>query len=263
MKTFNGVVTVENLSFSYRKRETLRNVSFGVTKGELCGLLGPNGSGKTTLLKCLNGILSPHSGHIKVLGQDLAKLSREKIAQRIAVVPQELNIVFSFSVLQIVLMGGSVRYGIAGIPKGSDRRDAMGVLEELNIHHLANRKYNELSGGEKQMVLFARALFQNTGILLLDEPTSHLDFKRQFSILETVRRITREKGLTTIMTLHDPNAAFRYCDRLVMLSKGRILHQGLRDEVFHVESLESIYDMKIHMGHTDTGSKYVTPVYES
>ena len=262
MRPGDEALTAEALCFNYREREILRKVSFQVKHGELCGLLGPNGSGKTTLLKCLNGLLSPRSGRVTVQGREIAKLPREEIARRIAVVPQELNIVFAFSVLQMVLMAGSVRFGLAGIPKMKDRHQATEVLEELNIQHLAPRRYNELSGGEKQMVLIARALFQGTGILLLDEPTSHLDFKRQHTVLECIRRITLEKGLTTIMTLHDPNAAGVYCDRLIMLNQGRVRYQGLRDEVFHVESLESTYDMKIHMGRTDSGASYVTPVYE-
>jgi iron complex transport system ATP-binding protein len=256
------VLVVENLDFSYREKKTLSNISFSVRKGEICGLLGPNGSGKTTLLKCINRILCNRNGSIRVHGLDIARLSREEIARLIAMVPQELNIVFSFTVIQIVLMAGSVRFGMSGVAKKDDYLSALEVLEELGIEHFAERRYNELSGGEKQMVLIARALFQKAGILLLDEPTSHLDFKRQYTIMELIRKITREKNLTTIMTLHDPNAAGRYCDRLVMLNNGRICHQGLRDKVFHVESLESLYDMRIRMGHTDTGAQYVLPAYE-
>lgn len=256
-------LSAEGICFSYRNRPTLKGVSFQVRHGELCGLLGPNGSGKTTLLKCMNGLLSPSAGRIAIGGHEISRLSREEVAQRIAMVPQELSIVFPFTVLQMVLMGGSVRFGISGVAKAKDHRHAREVLGELGIEHLSERRYTELSGGEKQMVLIARALFQGTGILLLDEPTSHLDFKRQFTILETIRRVTRERGLTTIMTLHDPNAAGAYCDRLIMLSQGKILHQGLRSEVFHVASLEMLYDMKIHMGSTDTGAEYVTPVYEA
>ncbi len=256
------ILVIENVDFSYRKRKTLSSISFSVRKGEICGLLGPNGSGKTTLLKCINGILNNETGSITIHGRNIAELSRAEIAKRIAVVPQELTIVFSFTVIQIVLMAGSMRFGISGVAKKDDHLSALEVLEDLHIAHLARRRYNELSGGEKQMVLIARSLFQKAGILLLDEPTSHLDFKRQHTIMELIRKITREKHLTTIMTLHDPNTAGRYCDRLVMLNNGRIRHQGLRDKVFHVESLESVYDMRIKMGHTDTGAEYVLPAYE-
>jgi iron complex transport system ATP-binding protein len=162
----------------------------------------------------------------------------------------------------MVLMAGSARFGVSGVARKSHYRAALETLDELHIADLAERPYNELSGGEKQMVLIARALFQKAGVLLLDEPTSHLDFKRQHTIMELIRKITREKNLTTVMTLHDPNTAGRYCDRLVMLKSGCICHQGPRDMVFHAESLESVYGMRIRMGQTDTGADYVLPAYE-
>lgn len=258
----NHILVMENVDFSYRRGKTLSNISFSVKKGEICGLLGPNGSGKTTLLKCINRILNNETGSITIQGHDVKNLSREEIARLIAVVPQELNMVFSFTVVQTVLMAGSIRFGISGIAKKDDHVGALEVLEELHIEHLVERRYNELSGGEKQMVLIARALFQKAEVLLLDEPTSHLDFKRQHVIMELIRRITREKNLTTIMTLHDPNTAGRYCDRLIMLNNGCICHQGPKDKVFHEKSLESLYDMRINMGFTDTGAQYVLPAYE-
>ena len=256
------ILVIEDVDFSYRTGKALSGISFSVKQGEICGLLGPNGSGKTTLLKCINGILNSRSGSIKIHGHKISELSRKEIAKLIAVVPQELDIVFSFTALQIVLMAGHIRYGVSGIPKKKEYSRALEILAELFIEHLAQRQYNELSGGEKQLVLIARALFQKADILLLDEPISHLDFKRQFVIMELIRKVTREKNLTTIMTLHDPNAAGRYCDRLIMLKDGRIWHQGMRDKIFHTASLESIYDMRIKMQHTDTGTAYVLPAHE-
>jgi iron complex transport system ATP-binding protein len=255
----NEILVIKNIDFNYREKKILNNISFSVKTGEICGLLGPNGCGKTTLLKCINRILVNKTGSIMIHGRDISGLSREEIARLIAIVPQELNIVFSFTVLQIVLMGGSGRFGFSGIPKKNDYLNAVEILEELHIDYLAERRYNELSGGEKQMVLIARALFQKAGILLLDEPTSHLDFKRQYTIMELIKKITRDKKLTTLITLHDPNTAGRYCDRLIMLNKGTILHQGSRDKIFHAESLESIYNMRVKIEHTDMGTEYVLP----
>lgn len=255
----DDILSIEHIDFRYGENKILNDVSFSVASGEICGLLGPNGSGKTTLLKCINRILESKTGTIKIRGFDISRLSRREISRLIAVVPQELNIMFSFTVLQMVLMGGSGRYRFSGIPGKRDYFNAVEVLEELSINHLADRKYNELSGGEKQMVLIARALFQKAGILLLDEPISHLDFKRQYTIMELIKKITNEKGLTTLITLHDPNVAGRYCDRLIMLNRGSIVHQGLRDNVFHTESLEAIYDMKIKIEYTNTGTEYVLP----
>jgi iron complex transport system ATP-binding protein len=253
------IMVINNLGFSYHKQKILFNISFSVSKGQICGLLGPNGSGKTTLLKCMNGILKPDTGNVSIHKRRLTELSREEIAKSIAAVPQELKVVFSFTVIEIVLMGGSGRFGLAGTPKAQDRRQAGAVLEELGIGHLAQRCYNDLSGGEKQMVLIARALFQEADILLLDEPISHLDFKRQHMIMELIRRITRERNLAILITLHDPNIAGRYCDRLIMLNRGRILHQGARDNIFHAKSLGSVYGMRIKIERTGIGTPFAFP----
>lgn len=254
-----NVLEVENLSFGYHDRMVLKGISFSVKRGEICGLLGPNGCGKTTLLKCINRILHAGSGSIRIHGRDVSALSRNEIASLVAVVPQDLHVVFSFTVLEMVLMGGTVRYGLSGIPQKKDYIRACGILEELHVQDLAGRCYNELSGGEKQVVLIARALFQGAEIMLLDEPTSHLDFKRQHITMELIKKISGEKKFTTLITLHDPNTAGRYCHRLVMLNRGCVCHQGPRDSIFHAGSLESVYDMKINVERTDTGADYVVP----
>ena len=258
----NEILLIDGVDFSYRRKRVLNNISFSVKTGEICGFLGPNGSGKTTLLKCINRILNNEAGSIRIHGREIVKLSRGEIAKLIAAVPQELHIVFPFTVMQIVLMGGSGRFGLSGIPGKKDCLNAMEVLEELNAEHLAEQKYNELSGGEKQVALIARALFQKTEILLLDEPISHLDFRRQYVIMELIKRITKDRNLTTLITLHDPNTAGRYCDRLIMLNEGRIFHQGPRDEIFHAGALESIYEMRIRIERTGAGTEYVLPGYE-
>ncbi|MCL1911255.1 MAG: ABC transporter ATP-binding protein [Leptospirales bacterium] len=258
-KGVGDMLRVENIDFSYGARSVLKNVSFTVKRGEICGLLGPNGCGKTTLFKCINGILEPKGGSIILGGRSIKQMRREEIAKLIAVVPQELHVVFGFTVLQMVIMGGTGRFGFSGIPKESDYVEAYAILEELGIAGLAGRRYNELSGGEKQMVLIARAIFQKADIMLLDEPTSHLDFKRQYFIMETVKRITAEKGLTTIITLHDPNTAGRYCTHLVMLNSGCVCHCGEREAAFNRENLESTYNMKIKIEYTRNMTECVFP----
>ncbi|MDR3238074.1 MAG: ABC transporter ATP-binding protein, partial [Spirochaetia bacterium] len=173
-KRMNGagadVLRVENIDFAYRSADVLKDISFTVKQGEICGLLGPNGCGKTTLFKCINGILEPKNGSVMLHGNNIKEMSRAEIAKRIAVVPQELHIVFGFTAIQMVIMGGTGRFGFSGIPKEKDYSEALDVLQELSIEHLAERRYNELSGGEKQMVLIARAVFQRASVMLLDEP---------------------------------------------------------------------------------------------
>lgn len=251
------VLTVSHLDYSYRNSRVLDDISFGVTRNQICGLLGPNGSGKTTLLKSINGILTQKKGCIRVNGQNINRLDRPSIAKIMAVVPQETGAVFPFTVLQMVVMGGTSRYGLFGKPGKRDYRHALDILEEMGIAALADRMFTELSGGEKQMVLIARALFQNPVILLLDEPTSHLDFKKQHHVMQTIRRITVEKNLATLVTLHDPNLAGRYCDSLIMIRQGRIIYEGLRQSVFTADSLNATYDIAVRIECACDGTQFV------
>ena len=253
------LVSVAGLGFGYRNKSVLRGITFNVERGSLCGLLGPNASGKTTLLKCMNGILTPQEGAVSVAGRMVAGLSRQEIARLMAVVPQQMNLVFSFTALQMVVMGRAARLGTLKLPSGKDREEARDALEDLGVGSLADRPFNELSGGERQLVLLARALFQDTSILLLDEPTSHLDFRNQYRIMDVVSDITEKKGLATIVTLHDPNLAGRYCSHLVMLKDGRLHREGSRQKVFERQTLEEVYGMEVVVEQTARGPAVVMP----
>jgi iron complex transport system ATP-binding protein len=253
------LVSVAGLGFGYRKKAVLRDITFEVGQGSLCGLLGPNASGKTTLLKCMNGILTPREGVVRVTDRIVADLSRQEIARLMAVVPQQMNLVFSFSALQMVVMGRAARLGALKLPSGKDREEARAALEDLGVGSLADRPFNELSGGERQLVLLARALFQDTSILLLDEPTSHLDFRNQYRIMDVVSEITEKKGLATIVTLHDPNLAGRYCTHLVMLKEGRLHRKGPLRSVFEPKTLEEVYGMEVVVKETPCGPAVMLP----
>lgn len=258
-----AILSVQQLSFGYTEKPILRDIDFSIEEGAICGLLGPNGSGKTTLLKCINGFLKPDSGGVFIGGEAVAGLHRGAASKLMAVVPQMSALAFSFSALQIVVMGRVARLGAFAIPSRKDYRDAKTILSQLGLSHLSNRGFNELSGGERQMVLLARALFQNPKILLLDEPTAHLDFKNQHFVLERVADVTREKNLTTIVTLHDPNLAFRYCSQMVMLKQGRVHRKGIKTDVFEPDALESMYGMKVSIENGCQGNCYVMPSIES
>jgi iron complex transport system ATP-binding protein len=253
------VLSVLNLSFDYRYQSVLHNISFSLERGMICGLLGPNASGKTTLLKCINGVLKPREGEVKVNDCQIRDLSRREIARLMAVVPQQTTVVFSFTALQMVVMGRAARLGKLRLPSRQDYRDAEKTLEELKVGDLAKRLFNELSGGERQLIILARALFQDTLILLMDEPTSHLDFKNQFMIMDRVREVTKAKRLATVISLHDPNLAARYCSQMVMLKQGRIHQEGSRETVFKRETLEAVYGMKVNVENTSKGVSVVTP----
>lgn len=253
------LVSVAGLSFDYRRKPVLHDISFTVKRGSLCGLLGPNASGKTTLLKCINGVLNPKEGEVRVNGDAISGMTRRDVARLMAVVPQQMSLAFSFTALQMVVMGRAARLGALKLPSAHDRDDARAAMKELGVEDLADRPFAELSGGERQLVLLARALFQDTPILLLDEPTSHLDFRNQYLIMDVVREMTRAKGLATLVTLHDPNLAARYCTHLVVLKEGRLHREGPREAVFEQKTLEEVYGMEVVIRQVAGGSAVVLP----
>jgi len=240
-----SLLAVNGLGFGYQAHPVLHDITFNVERGSLCGLLGPNASGKTTLLKCINGILNPTEGDVRVGGSAISSMPRRDVARLMAVVPQQMSLVFSFTALQMVVMGRSARLGVLKLPSARDRDQARAAMTELGIGHLAERHFSELSGGERQLVLLARALYQETPLLLLDEPTSHLDFRNQYRILDVVREMTHAKGLATLVTLHDPNLAARYCTHLVVLKDGRLHRKGPRETVFEEKTLREVYGMEV------------------
>lgn len=245
------VLEIKDLSFSYGDHAVLHNIDLRVGTASFCGLLGANGSGKTTLMKCINRVLKPDYGEVYILGKPVSHMPRREIAHLTAMVPQQLQLVFGFTVKEMVVMGRSSYMSSSGTPKLSDYRAASQVLKELGISYLENRCFNELSGGERQMVLIARALCQEPRVLLLDEPTAHLDFKNQYLIMELVKDLTVEKHLATLVTLHDPNLAGRFCERLVMLKKGVVVMDGDCHEVFRESTLTEIYDLEVVIEKTE------------
>ncbi len=252
-------LAVHDLSFDYDSIPTLRDIDFTVEPGMMCGLLGPNASGKSTLFKLINGILKPKQGRVVVQGREIGPLSRTAVAGLMAVVPQYSSVAFSFTVLQMVVMGRTARLGAMGRPSRKDYRDAEAALDDLGVLRLKDRLFNALSGGERQIALLARALVQATSILLLDEPTSHLDFKNQYLIMDLVRSLTASRKLTSLITLHDPNLAASYCGQMVMLKQGRVHRQGMTDDVFEEGALESLYGMKVSVKSGPGGKSYVLP----
>jgi iron complex transport system ATP-binding protein len=241
------MIRVEGLSFRHQNAPAavVHNVTFSVPNGRIAALLGPNGSGKTTLFKCIAGIWKPCAGKVFLDGRETAHLPFRERARLLAVVPQEHTPPFPYTVLEAVLMGRAPHVGMYAAPSGDDGRKALAALDTVGVGHLANRPYTRISGGERQLTLIARALAQEAPILLLDEPTSHLDFRNQHAVLTMVRRVAEEKGLTVLMTLHDPNLAEHFTHQIVLLKEGAITAEGIPAEVLTEGRLEQLYEVGI------------------
>jgi iron complex transport system ATP-binding protein len=234
-------INIEDLEFSYNGRPTLKNMNLKVNRGEFLSIIGPNGSGKTTFLKCMNRILHPKSGSILIDKDELHKLHREEIAKRIGYIPQAERGTFPTTVFDTVLMGRKPH--IKWIPGSNDLKIVSDVIEMLGLKDFSMKNINELSGGQRQKVIIARALAQQPKVLLLDEPTSSLDLKHQLEVLD----ITREQAnndVTVIMSVHDLNLAARYSDKILMMKDGEIF-QGGGTEILTPENIEPVYGVSV------------------
>lgn len=238
------MLEVKNVSYSYGKSEKLHKVSFKVEAGELMCVLGPNGCGKTTLLKNILGLLTPSSGSVLIDGEDVQKLSPKKLAQVMGYIPQAHTPPFPFKVSDVVLMGRTAYLSSLALPNKKDEEIAYDSLAKLNITHLKDNIYTKISGGERQLVLIARALAQQPKILIMDEPTSSLDFGKQNIVLEHVRLLS-QKGISILMVTHDPGHALFCADQVITLQKGRLLKIGTPQDVISEESMKDMYDTAV------------------
>lgn len=231
---------VKDIHFNYGDFPVLSGVSFSVNEGELCGLFGPNGCGKTTLFKCCLKFLKSDKGSVYMAGENTAKRSIEELAKIVSYVPQEHKPPFPYLVREVVLMGRTPHLGGFFGVKRRDKEIAIDALEQLDILDLADRPYNQLSGGQRQMVLMARAIAQDTPMMFLDEPTSALDFQNQMKIWETMKDIAAE-GKTILACSHDPNHVAWFCDRVIVVSNSGIVADGPPEYTINEEILDKIY----------------------
>jgi iron complex transport system ATP-binding protein len=239
------MIDVRSLSFRYHKDWVLENVSLHVEKGEILGVIGPNGSGKSTLLKILYRLVDPQQGDVSYEMVPLKKMTRMEIAKKVAVVPQETQLLFPFRVMEIVLMG---RYPYLGHQMFEGKEDieiARKAMEWTDILSLSERPMDELSGGERKRVFIARALAQEPEVILLDEPTTNLDIHHQIDFLDLILTLNQERGTTIVMASHEMNVASEFCDRLLLLRKGAIYRLGTPDEVITQENIEQVYGCRV------------------
>lgn len=248
------------LCFSYGDRAVLRGIDLEAKVGEVTVILGANGAGKTTLLRLLAGTLSPQSGEIWLGDQPMAQLTRQQVAQRLALAPQMEPPSWHLSVRDVVRLGRIPHRGWWLPFNDRDRAVADDALRALDLDELADRSITELSGGELRRVLFARILAQEPRAVLLDEPTAHLDLRHQEAVSKQLRHLARERGVTVVATLHDLNQAAAYGDRIGLMAAGRLLAQGPPDAVLTEEHLEAAYGIAVHVRrHPDTGYLWITP----
>lgn len=245
---------IKDMTFSYSSAPILNDICMALACGEILTIVGPNGSGKSTLIRCIDRILKPQTGSILLAERDIRKMRRMEIAKRLGYVPQSASRVFPVTVFETVLMGRRPHLGWKSSQK--DREKVVEALGLLGIEDFALRDINEISGGEQQRVLLARALAQEADILLLDEPTSNLDIRHQLEVMEIIKKLVAKKGLSVIIAIHDLNLASRYADKVVMMKKGRIFAVGDPAAVFTPPNIVETYGVESVVKHDD-GELYI------
>ncbi len=250
-------IKIKDMCFGYASTPILENVSVDICGSSFVSIVGPNGAGKSTMLKCINKILVPDSGDIHIDGYNLKNMKRMEVAKNIAYVPQSSNRVFPTTVFETVLMGR--RPHIGWFSNEKDLEKVWQVLEEMGIEDLALCSFDELSGGQQQKILIARALAQDTGVILLDEPTSNLDIWHQLDVMENVQRLVKEKKVTAIMAVHDLNLASRYSDQILMMKDGKVVSEGKPSQVLTTENIAKVYEVEAHV-HNYAETPYVMPL---
>ena len=252
---------IENIECRYGSTKVLENISFDASGGNFIGLIGPNGSGKTTLLRSISRILRPHVGTVFLDGRDVYSLKIKEVAKKVAVVPQDtVTSAFSFTALEMVLMGRTPHLGWLESEGKKDYAMAENAMRITNTWHLVDRPFTELSGGEKQQVIIARALAQEPKVLLLDEPTTHLDINHQVEILNLIKKLSEKEKLTIIAVFHDLNLAAQYCDYLILLNQGEIESIGAPEVVLTPKNIKRVYHAEVLVKrHPITNSLYLIP----
>lgn len=246
-------LTVNGLSYTYRGgRAALKDVSFTAEPGELLSVLGPNGAGKSTLFRCILGGLPDYGGAILLDERDARTLDQRTLAAYIAYIPQIHRPTFGYSVLDTVLMGLTRQLSPFRSPSAQQEGQAVAALEQLGVSHLASRSFSELSGGEQQLVLIARALCQRSDILVMDEPTSSLDYGNQLRVLERVRQLARQ-GYTVLLSTHDPQHALRFSQKVLALSGGQVAADGCTADVLTPELIRRLYGVEAVLLDTPCG----------
>jgi iron complex transport system ATP-binding protein len=255
------IFSVRNASFGYRVGDpVLRNISFSVEPGQALAILGPNGAGKTTLLKCMMGLLNWREGSSEIDGAPIQRVPHRELWKKIAYVPQAKNSAFSFTAEEMVVMGRGAHIGTFGQPRGADYECARRAMDDVGIRRLSGKLCGEMSGGELQMVLIARALAADPSMLVLDEPESNLDFKNQLIILETIERLSRGRGISCVFNTHYPAHALKVATHALILASGGESIFGPVHEVVNEENMRKAFSVNVHINKVCVNQKDYTAV---
>ena len=255
----SSIYTLKDVAFRYLSDWVLQGIDLTIERGEILGIIGPNGSGKTSLLKILGRHRSPVEGEVRLEAEKLPDVPRRALAQRVSMVPQEHPVVFPYTVLEMVLMGRYPYLKGWAFESSEDHRIARAAMERVGLERFSERLFSELSGGEKQRVIIARALTQQPQVLLLDEPATFLDLHHQARIYSLLSELNRNDGITVVVVLHDLNMASQLCRRLLLLREGRIIRVGTPWEVLTEKTIEEVYHCRTVVdSHPTTGRPRVT-----
>ncbi len=239
------IIRLDNVSLGYNGCPVLHDIDIGVQKGEVVGIIGPNASGKSTLIKAISGLLKPSSGDITIDGRNSRSIKGEDMAKIIAVVPQNPSLPSAFSAFELTLMGRTPHLGLLQYESPKDFAIVWKAMEQTSTQHLAERKLGELSGGERQRLVISKALVQEPEVILLDEPTAHLDLNYQIEILNLITNLSAKENITLILALHDLNLAAQYCERLFLLSSGMVFAAGCPEDVITPENIKQVYGIDV------------------
>lgn len=240
-------LSLEQVTLGYANLIVLQQVSLTVEPGEVLAVVGPNGVGKSTLVKVASGVIPPMRGQVRIADELLERLSAAERARLVSVVPQATNLPPAFGAQEVVLMGRTPYLGWLGSEGAGDLEAAREAMRQTDTLELAHRPVGQLSGGEQQRILIARALAQTAPVMLLDEPTAHLDLRHQDQVLSLIRRLANERGLAVLLALHDLNLVSRFADRVALLSDGTVRKQGRPEQVLRPEVLAEAYGIQIHV----------------
>ena len=237
---------IEDLHFSYGDHQVLKGVSYEAELGQFISVLGPNGVGKSTLFRCMLGLLEPTGGSVTIDGQSIADMTAAELSRHVAYIPQSHNPVFNFSVFDMVLMGTTAQLSRFASPGKQQEHLAEAALERMGIAHLRNRGCGNISGGERQLVLIARAIAQQAKILVMDEPSANLDFGNKLRVMKTVKSLT-DDGYTVIQSTHDPDQAYLYSDKILALYGGKVLAWGTPQETISNSLISTLYGVDVEV----------------